>query len=555
MKMTKIICVIFLFVSTLGIAAGKTDSQFSFSDCADVQDFFSGLFVDYAVYSGGELDGLGDMTPFGVPRCQDRMKDISESAVDRYYEMLKAALEKLNSFEADEYDTQTRYNLKTVEWFLRNKIEGEKYRYHESILAPLIGYEGEIYDLFLNQIVIESEKDAEDFISRLSYVPIKTNQAIETFKKSVNMGILMNTSSIKSALNTLYDLTTAPNYSKVYARFKEQTGRLDITPEAKKDLYDRALLGMKIHFVPSMNKLDKTLNDALNIPNGESGVWSYPDGDEYYLYALKTNTTLDLDPQELHEFGKIEVEKIRKRISELVGILGNDTYPNTRESIMDYMDELFYEEFQPEYLPQIIKFYADMYSPPRIDNKTKGVFYSTTGNKKENSLYFHEVVPGHHLERTYNLRMENMPMIRHMCFFTSYIEGWALYSERLAFETLREETLKRELDYLQNLLLRAKRIVADTGINYKRWTRAETVSYMLEDGFSRNLVESDVNRYITWPGQACAYYIGYAKIMELRDMMKARLGDKFDLRDFHKLILENGQMPLELLEMKFKESF
>ena len=147
-----------------------------------------------------------------------------------------------------------------------------------------------------------------------------------------------------------------------------------------------------------------------------------------------------------------------------------------------------------------------------------------------------------------------MPMIRHMCFFTAYIEGWALYSERLAFETMVEEKLKRELDYLQNLLLRAKRIVADTGINYKHWTRSETVNYMLEDGFSRGLVESDVNRYITWPGQACAYYVGYSKLMELRSVMEEKHGDNFDVKEFHKLILENGQMPLEILEKKFMES-
>jgi uncharacterized protein (DUF885 family) len=141
-----------------------------------------------------------------------------------------------------------------------------------------------------------------------------------------------------------------------------------------------------------------------------------------------------------------------------------------------------------------------------------------------------------------------------MCFFTAYIEGWALYSERLAWETMADEKLKRELDYLQNLLLRAKRIVADTGINYKRWTRPQTVAYMLEDGFSRGLVESDVNRYITWPGQACAYYVGYTKLMELREVMEEKYGADFNLKDFHKLILENGQMPLEILEKKFMES-
>jgi len=553
----RLLVFMFLLICSSVIAFTSTDSNntFLFMDSDSPEEYFRKLFIDYATLSGGELDGLGDMTEFGVPRYQDKMKDLSEEAQHNYYEMLKAALGKLKTFEVEMYDVQTKYNIETIKWFLENKIEGEKYRFHEAILAPLIGFEGEMYDIFLNQIVIETPQDALDFISRMYYVQKKTNQVIDIFHESINQGMLMNTSSIRAAMNTLYDLKTTAKYSKTYSKYKNQVNKMNIEPEEKKTLLDRTLTAMNEYFVPSMDKLYETLYNSLSLPNKESGVWYYPDGDEYYRYALKTNTTLDMDPEQLHEFGKIEVEKIRQRIVELRKALGRDTSIQTDESITDHLDDLFYLEFQPEYLPEIVRFYANMYSPPRIDNKTKGIFYSTTGNKEENSLYFHEVVPGHHLERTFNLRMENMPMIRHMCFFTAYIEGWALYSERLAFETMEEEKDKRELDYLQNLLLRAKRIVADTGINYKRWTRQETVNYMLEDGFSRNLVESDVNRYITWPGQACAYYVGYSKIMELRNLMKEKYGDKFNLKDFHKLILENGQMPLEILEKKFIESF
>ena len=544
-----------LFSTTMLFATGNEIISFYFEQTETPEAFFDKLFIEYATLSGGELDGYGDMTAFGVPHYQDKMKDLSEAAHEKYYVMLNAALEKINTFDFEAYDTQTKYNLKTIKWFLENKVEGEKYRYHEAILAPLIGFEGEMYDIFMNQIVIETIEDARDFISRMIYVQIKTDQVIDIFHESIDRGMLMNTASIIAAMNTLYDLRTPASYSKTYMRYQRQVKQLSISSQEKEKLLDEALKAMNEYFVPSMKKLHTTLQNALSLPNKESGVWSYPDGEDYYRYALKTNTTLDLDPQQLHEFGKGEVEKIRDRIAQLRAQMGTNTFIRTDESIMDHMDELFYPEFQPEYLPEIERFYANMYSPPRIDGKTKGKFFSTTGNIEENSLYFHEVVPGHHLERTYNLRMENMPMIRHMCFFTAYIEGWALYAERLAFETMEEEKLKRELDYLQNLLLRAKRIVADTGINYMKWTRSQTVDYMLEDGFDRGLVESDVNRYITWPGQACAYYVGYTKIMELRELMKEKYGEAFDLREFHQLILENGQMPLEILEEKFRESF
>jgi len=554
MKCMKLL-ILFLFTTTLLLSEETEYNHFSFSDTVSPDAFFERLFIDYASLSGGELDSLGDMTVFGVPHYQDKMKDLSDEAQAKYFAMLKAALKKIHTFDLDSLDTQTRYNLETVGWFLENKVEGERFSYHEAILAPLIGFEGEIYDIFLNQIVIETVEDAQDFIARMAYVEKKTNQVIAIFEESINRGMLMNTSSIRAAMNTLYDLRMGASYSKTYTGYKRQVNLLNIPSEEKKKLLDEALKGMNTYFVPSMNRLYKTLQNAISLPNRESGVWYYPEGDAYYRYALKTNTTLDLDPEALHEFGKGEVEKIRNRIVELRSLIGGNTSINTEESIMEYMDDLFYPEFQPEYLPEIEIFYANMYTPPRIDGKTKGIFYSTTGNKEENSLYFHEVVPGHHLERTYNLRLETMPMIRHMCFFTAYIEGWALYAERLAWETMKEDKLKRELDYLQNLLLRAKRIVADTGINYKRWTRQQTVDYMLEDGFSRDLIESDVNRYITWPGQACAYYVGYTKLMELRKLMEEKCGEDFDLREFHKLILENGQMPLEILEKKFLESF
>jgi len=371
----------------------------------------------------------------------------------------------------------------------------------------------------------------------------------------------MNTSSIKTALNTLHPLKTPAGYSKIYSRYRDQINRMDIESLEKEKLLEQIFTALDEYFVPSMNKLYDTLLDALSLPNKESGVWYYPDGDEYYKYALKMNTTLDLNPEELHEFGKIEVEKIRKRIAEVRIRLGKNTSIETDESILDHMDDLFYPEFQPEYpsehLLEMVRYLISMYSFPKTDSKSKKSFYcydSYDEIMKENTIYFHELIPGHHLERSYNLKMNNIPMIKHFCFFTAYIEGWALYSERLAFETLTEEKDKRELDFLQFLLLRAKRIVADTGINFKGWSRRETVNYMLEDGVSKKLAEDDVDRYITIPGQACAYYLGYLKIMELRDLMKEKYGDKFNLKDFHKLILENGQMPLEILERKFMES-
>ncbi|HRW94009.1 MAG TPA: DUF885 domain-containing protein, partial [Thermotogota bacterium] len=247
--------------------------------------------------------------------------------------------------------------------------------------------------------------------------------------------------------------------------------------------------------------------------------------------------------------GKREVQRLAKRIDELSRTL-QGTYPlPSTERIEEHLPEAFDSEFLPEYMPQVKPHTANMYIAPRLDGKTKGIFYATGGVAQHDSLFFHEVVPGHHLERTSQLRRD-IPLICQLTFFTGFIEGWALYAEQLAYELMVDNKQFRELDLLQNQYLRALRLVADTGVNAFGWTPEEAYRYLTRAGISGGMAQSEVSRYLTWPGQATAYYTGYLKLLELREKMREQMGQDFSLKTFHRLVLEDGQLPLPVLEEK-----
>jgi len=200
------------------------------------------------------------------------------------------------------------------------------------------------------------------------------------------------------------------------------------------------------------------------------------------------------------------------------------------------------------------------YQDPSFDNVRPGIFFVNNYNVKDvdkfsmEAIAFHEGVPGHHFQFSVAQNIKNIPMIRKVIFFNAYVEGWALYCEKLASEAGFYKDKFSEIGRLQMELFRATRLVVDTGIHFKHWTREEAIDYMLKNtGMNENEVISEVERYIVWPGQACSYKIGMIKILELRDKMKERLKDNFDIKKFHDLILKNGALPLDVLEKYLDE--
>jgi uncharacterized protein (DUF885 family) len=323
--------------------------------------------------------------------------------------------------------------------------------------------------------------------------------------------------------------------------------------------------------------------------DNDDGFWKHPDGDAAYAYWLRHHTTLDLTADEIHELGLLEVARIQVEMEDLfteLGITGDNldmkmnqvtfyggamplrtnddrqAVLDEYQALIDHAEQNLSDLFdlrpkadvvvEPVYAPNAPGAY---YVSPSLDGSRPGMFYvnMTTVNVARHgmpTLAYHEAIPGHHFQIAIQQELTGIPSFRTGINYTSYAEGWALYAEYLAWEVgFYEDDPYGNLGRLQSELFRAARLVVDTGIHAKGWSREEAIDYMVEIvGYSRTDMTREVERYIVWPGQATAYKIGMLKILELRERAMQALGDDFDIKEFHNLILGNGAMPLEILE-------
>ena len=328
--------------------------------------------------------------------------------------------------------------------------------------------------------------------------------------------------------------------------------------------------------------------------NSNHGIWSQPGGGEYYKLKIRTFTTTDYLPEEIHQMGLNEVKRISSRMREILTSLGYaesksvgelmnelnenpdflyaDTSDRKEIVVNDYTDmvneairvmtDYFHTMPKSEVIVKAVPEYSEQnaaggyYQSPALDGSRPGVFYANLYDIKQTPTYsmrtlaYHEATPGHHHQIAHSLENEELTLYRRFGYYTSaFAEGWALYSEILALEVGLAENPYDELGILQSELFRANRLVVDTGMHYKRWTREEAMDYMKSvTGMSDTEVRVEIERYIVWPGQALSYKVGMIKILELRDRAMRELGDKFDIKDFHSAVLDHGNPPLFIVE-------
>lgn len=350
---------------------------------------------------------------------------------------------------------------------------------------------------------------------------------------------------------------------------------------------------------PAYRGLIDYFRDLEGRATDDDGVWKLPDGDAFYAHCLRSSTTTDLTPDEVHEIGLREVARIEAEMEAILNRLGHAgdapaprrlnalarderfLFPNTEEgraaclaeyqAILDHINanlgDLF--DLRPaagvrvERIPEFREKTSAgaYYQPGSLDGSRPGVFYANLRDMREvprfgmKTLAYHEAIPGHHFQISIAQQLRGLPLFRRLLPFTAYVEGWALYAEKLA----REHGFYRddpygELGYLDSELFRAVRLVVDTGIHAKRWTREQAIAYMeAHTAQAHESVVSEVERYIVMPGQACAYKIGEIRLVQLREKARSALGGRFDIRRFHNVVLGNGAMPLTLLEQLVDE--
>jgi len=372
---------------------------------------------------------------------------------------------------------------------------------------------------------------------------------------------------------------------------------LDAATRAR--LEDAAVAAVGARVYPAYARMSAAL-EALRpaAASQAAGVDRLPDGAAYYALALRQNTTTDYTPGQVHALGLAEVARITRQmdtllaaqgltqgsVGERMAALGKDPrflLPNDaagreqalaryrqildemRARLPQYFRTLPARRLQVERVPpsQEKGASAAYYQQAAMDGSRPGIFFANLRDMAEvptwsmKTLAYHEGIPGHHLQISTALALKNLPLIRQQTLYTAYAEGWALYAERLAAEIgMYKDDPYGNLGRLQLELLRAARLVTDTGIHAGGWTREQAIAYMIATtGKSAPDVTSEVERYMAMPGQACAYKVGELKILELREKARSALGPKFNLKDFHTVVLENGGVPLTLLEQLVNE--
>lgn len=481
---------------------------------------------------------------------------------------------------------------------------GQKFKGYYFPLSYQDGVQVE-YARLLSTMNQKTEDDYLKILERLSNLPCKISEIIAIMKDGIKNKMTFHSISISGVLKQVDLLQQATEKTVFYKPFASISDDTTFSLNTKDDIQKRAKKVIEDGVLPSFKELKKFLeNEYFKHLRPEIAISSLVDGKEYYQGCLDFHLTCSMTPEEVHKKGLAEVERISKKMEKIIESLelkmslkeflehmrGEDdfSFKNVEELLDAYKGAVFNQiepklhklfnyspkgklliERTPSSLPNAP---GAFYYAGTIDGSKPGTFvinaYNLKASPKYNvmSLALHEAMPGHHLQCSFMIESENMPDFRRIvedrrytefptCFplHTAYCEGWALYCEYLGYELGLYDDVYLEYGYLSNEMLRACRLVVDTGMHALGWSRDKAVDYMLSHtAFQRSEVENEVNRYITWPGQACAYKIGELKIKALREQAEKALGSKFDIRKFHDVVLQSFG-PLDILDKRISD--
>jgi len=510
-----------------------------------------------------------------------------------------ARLEMLKRYKKDGLSSNQLITKKIAIFDTENDINAfENFRYHSFPVNQIGGTHLNLIEFMTDIHPIRNHKEAQDFISRIRLVDEAMNNQILWLKEQARAGIFPPKFVYEHVIDQLEKMVNGSE-NPLLDVFKRKIGKLDIQNEKTDVLVEDLKNTLDSSFYPAYKALLDYFKNTKEFASIHHGVWSLPNGDDFYALRLRSYTTTDFSAQQIHDIGLSEVARITERMGEIlrevgyqsnkpVGLIMNDLnedeaflyadLPNRKEIVVrdynemvtlatDKMKDYFYKLPNSSVEVRAVPEYAEKtqaggyYMAPSLDGKRPGVFYANLYDIKQTPTYsmqalaFHEAIPGHHLQIALNLENEDLTLYRRFGYRTSaFSEGWALYSEQLALEAGLAKNLWDELGVLQSELFRSVRLVVDTGMHYKRWTREEAMDYMKRiTGMSDTEVRTEIERYIVWPGQATSYKVGMLKILELRKMAQEKLGKKFDIKKFHSIVLDNGILPLFVLEDLVRE--
>ena len=593
-----------IFLTIFGMAACKSDiddekySAMEISEAsAALNAYFDAEFEKEVSESPMMQTQLGRKTDYG------KWDDFSNRKLVQDLEQAKERQKYLqDNVEEIVLNDETRLSYRLFKQEVENEIADFEFRFHNYPVNQMFGYHSQLPAFLINMHRIDSVADAKAYISRLNGIPQAFDDVIEGIKLREQNGILLPKFVFEKVLDDSQNVIKGKPFSSskeasvLLDDFKTKVSKLSLSEKQNLDLISETEQALVNSVKPAYEKLIATMEDQQQRATSDHGAWKFPKGEAFYKNRLKRITTTDLTANEIHEIGLLEVARIHgemEGIMKQVGFVGSLQdffefmrtdqqfyYDNTPEGKEIYLkeatalintmkgrlDELFLTKPKADIIVKAVEPFREksagkaFYQQPAIDGSRPGTYYANLFDMNAMPTYqmealaYHEGIPGHHMQIAIAQELDSLPMFRKFSRYTAYSEGWGLYSELVPKEIGFYKDPYSDFGRLAMELWRSCRLVVDTGIHSKKWTREKGIDYYKQNTPN---AESDcvkmVERHIVMPGQATAYKIGMNKILELREEAKVQLGNDFDLREFHDVVLLNGAVPLDILEELVQE--
>ncbi len=543
-------------------------------------------------------------TYLGIKTDYDKWDDVSPEARLEAMTAKRQAVATMKSvFDHDALDAQAKLSWEMMEYQLQRSEADWRFRDHGYTFNQMFGVQSQVPAFLINQHRVATVSDAQAYVTRLEGVGPYLGQHMANAERAAGQGVLPPRFVYDYLIPTAQNVITGYPFgdagedtpSPIWEDFAGKVDALVVQGEASEEeaaaLKAAGREAMRAYFGPAYALLVSFLHQQAHEASQDDGVWRLPDGEAYYATRLAAQTTTDMTADEIHALGLAEVARIHGEMSAIMETVGFDGTladffafmrtdpqfykPNSDEGRAEYLAEArAMIDGMRERLPEMFNTFpkADIlvkrvepfrekaagkafYQRPSADGSRPGIYYANLYDMADMPIYqmealaFHEGIPGHHMQLAIAQELEGIPMFRKSGNVTAYTEGWGLYSEYFPKEYGFYADPYSDFGRLAMELWRAARLVVDTGLHHKRWTREEAVQYLLENTpNSEGDARKAIDRYIVLPGQATAYKIGMIQILALRDRAREALGEAFDIRAFHDVILKSGPLPLTILE-------
>jgi uncharacterized protein (DUF885 family) len=520
------------------------------------------------------------------------------------YALARRFIGEIRQWDRSRLSRQEQLSYDIVLWSYGRALANEKY--------PWLGANGAVYpvnqafgiqknlpNFLLSSHQITNAKLARRYVDRLRAMGAVLDAVTADVARQGKLGVIAPDFIIDDSIDQMKSLIApSPEKNTLVTNLVDKSAKIALDASLRAELVGEATAAVRDVLYPAYRRLIAEERNLRKRATHDAGVWHIKGGDRYYADQLKSLTTTDMTPDAIHAFGMNEVQRISAEADAILRTIGlrdgtvgerldrlmldpRFLYANSdlgRAQMLAHYKELLghVKTLLPRYFSTIPKAPLDVrrvpvfaekgsagayYQQPSLDNSRPGIFFANLRNVGETPMWamptlaYHEGIPGHHMQIATAMAIPGLPLLRRYQFLPAYSEGWALYAERLAKDMgLYRNDPYGDLGRLQAELFRATRLVVDTGMHAKHWSREQAIEYMESTtGMAHSDVVAEIERYVAWPGQACAYKIGMKTILALRDRARAKLGSQYNLREFHAVVLKNGAMPLWMLQRNVED--